>query len=98
MITEIRWTIAEGNVFSDDTGELDRERSLAGLQQGILEALSAAYVNAVVEVERENVSGAIEELRARSDEPDGFVGETELEEIRVLADEVWAAGDWMVGR
>lgn len=97
MITKIRWTIAEGNVFSDDLGELDRERSLGQLQERILQALAEAYPGAEIEVGRANVEGAAEELEAQSDEPDGYVHEDELEVIRAIADEVWA-GDWEVPR
>lgn len=97
MITEIRWTIAEGNVFCDDTGQLDRELSLDNLRQEILLAMRAAYPDAVVYVERQNVSGAAEELRAKSDAPDGYVEEDDLENIRAVADAVWAR-DWEVGK
>lgn len=97
MITEIRWTIAEGNVFCDDTGQLDRELSLDNLRQEILLAMGAAYPDAVVYVERQNASGAVEELRAKSDAPDGYVGEDDLENIRAVADAVWAR-DWEVGK
>jgi hypothetical protein len=97
MITEIRWTIAEGNVFCDDTGQLDRELSLDNLRQEILLAMRAAYPDAVVYVERQNASGAVEELQAKSDAPDGYVEEDDLENIRAVADAVWAR-DWEVGK
>lgn len=97
MITKIRWTIAEGNVFSDDLGELDRERSLERLRDWIRRELQAAYPEAEIEVRRENVDGAVEELEAQSDDPDGYVDEFAQEAIRAIADEVWA-GDWEVAR
>jgi hypothetical protein len=95
-VTRIDWTVADGNVWTDDSGDYDMEASLDSLAEQILEALKAAYPRASVTVTRENVSGAFRELRAYSDTEDGWVGDADLEDIRAVADGVWAADDWYV--
>ena len=95
MIRSITWTIAEGNVIAAPPGDA-RERSLANLADGIRRALAEAYPGAEIEVRRENVSGAFEELEAESDEEDGYVEEDERERIRAIADDVWASDAWEV--
>ena len=95
-IIRIDWTVADGNVWTDESGEYDRESSLDLLAQQIADALRAAYPTAGVSVARANVSGAARELVATSDDEDGWVDEQTEEQIKAVADGVWEAGDWYV--
>lgn len=95
-VTRIDWTVADGNVWTDESGEYDREASLEALAGQIHDALKAAYPTADVIVTRANVSGGARELVATSDDEDGYVDDATEERIKFIADSVWEAGEWYV--
>lgn len=94
-ITRISWTVADGNCWTEDEG-YDEDASLDLLVRLTEEALKAAYPEAEVTVRRENVGGGVRALEAYSDEDDGYVDDEAREQIREIADAVWAGGDWYV--
>lgn len=95
-VIRIDWTVADGNVWTDEGPEWDREASLEALAGQIHDALRAAYPTADVNVMRANVSGGARELVATSDDEDGMVTDITEERIKFIADSVWEAGDWYV--
>lgn len=94
-ITRIDYTVADGNAWTEDEG-YDMDSSLDRLAEQIDAALTAAYPQATVTVTRENAGGAVRELRAESDDDDGFVDDDTQDEIKAVANGVWEAGDWYV--
>lgn len=95
-VTMIEYTVADGNVLGDDLDGVNVEASLNRLASRIDAALRAAYPDAQITVDRANASGAFDELRAESDDPDGWVDDETIEQIKEVADAVWDGGDWYV--
>ncbi|MBP9201821.1 MAG: hypothetical protein KBF47_17525 [Gemmatimonadales bacterium] len=98
-ITRIDYTVADGNVWTEEGDKYDMEASLDLLAEQIRDALRREYPEAVLMVTRENASGAVRAVRAESDDDDYGVGpasDDRLEQIAAVADAVWEAGDWYV--
>jgi hypothetical protein len=93
-VIRIDYTLADGNVWTEDGDQYDSEASLDLLAQRIADALRAAYPLASVTVTRENASGAVRVLDVETDDEYGIVEDDQLEEISAVADAVWEAGDW----
>ena len=95
-VTRIDWTVADGNVWADDSGEYDMEASLDHLAEMIEDALCEAYPQATVTVRRENVCGGVRELAVETDDEYGIVDDEIEDEIKAVADDIWAGAGWYV--
>lgn len=98
-ISQIDYVIADGNVWTDDSGEYDSEASLDLLADQILQALHGAYPQAAITVTRENAMGGVRAVQAYStseeygEEP---ATDDEVEQIAAVADGVWSDDAWYV--
>lgn len=95
MITRIQYTIADGNVWTNES-DYDMVASLTRLAEQTEQALRTAYPEADVTVARVNASGAVRVVRAESDYDDGYVSDNEIDTIETIAARVWETGDWYV--
>ena len=95
-VIRIDWTVADGNVWTDERPEWDREASLDHLAEMIEDELAKAYPGVTVAVRRENVCGAVRELQVATESYPLSPDDDMFIEIKTVADDVWAGGGWYV--